>query len=304
MPLPAVYNLSMKTQEYLIHSSYITARTSLPLYTEEYRYTAHLSEAAHSHEFLEIGILLAGQMLHKTERGSRLLTEGCVYFIPDGHSHALEPDPGLIVRNLYLLPKIFLSDAAEESTPVMLQDFLLYFTDPGRRQTAEIRLPREQLTAVRSLLEACDVPPCCDLLADAFRYHCLMNVLLLLCDSFGRACPECLVRKDARIYRILRLIRENLSLPTGELLRTISAELFLNPQYVNRLIKKELHTTLSALILDTRIEKSCELLLKGHTITETAAALAFYDHSHFHKAFVRKLGMTPSEYQKKTFTGP
>ena len=152
-------------------------------------------------------------------------------------------------------------------------------------------------------MEACDAPPCCDLLSDAFRYHCLMNVLLFLCDSFGRACPECLVRRDARIYRILRLIRENLSLSTGDLLRTISAELFLNPQYINRLIKKELHTTLSALILDTRIEKSCELLLKGHTITETAAALAFYDHSHFHKAFVRRLGMTPSEYQKKNFTG-
>ena len=212
------------------------------------RYTAHLSEAAHSHEFLEIGIILSGRMMHKTERGNRLLTEGCVYFIPDGHSHALDPDPGLIVRNLYLLPKIFLSDASEESTPVMLQDFLLYFTDPGLRQTAEIRLPKDQLTAVRSLLEACDAPPCCDLLSDAFRYHCLMNVLLLLCDSFGRACPECLVRRDARIYRILRLIRENLSLPTGELLRTISAELFLNPQYINRLIKKELHTTLSALI--------------------------------------------------------
>lgn len=128
-------------------------------------------------------------MMHKTERGNRLLTEGCVYFIPDGHSHALEPDPGLIVRNLYLLPKIFLSDASEESTPVMLQDFLLYFTDPGLRQTAEIRLPQDQLTAVRSLLEACDTPPCCDLLSDAFRYHCLMNVLLLLCDSFGPGLP-------------------------------------------------------------------------------------------------------------------
>lgn len=183
---------------------------------------------------------------------------------------------------------------------------IFFFTLPipafGRRLKSGC--PQDQLTAVRSLLEACDAPPCCELLSDAFRYHCLMNVLLLLCDSFGRACPECLVRRDARIYRILRLIRENLSLPTGDLLRTISAELFLNPQYINRLIKKELHTTLSALILDTRIEKSCELLLKGHTITETAAALAFYDHSHFHKAFIRKLGMTPSQYQKKIFTGP
>lgn len=80
MPFPAVYNLSMKTQEYLIHSSYITARTSLPLYTEEYRYTAHLSEAAHSHEFLEVGIILSGRMMHKTERGNRLLTGGMCIF--------------------------------------------------------------------------------------------------------------------------------------------------------------------------------------------------------------------------------
>lgn len=81
-------------------------------------------------------------MMHKTERGNRLLTEGCVYFIPDGHSHALEPEPGLIVRNLYLLPKIFLSDASEESTPVMLQDFFFTLPIPACARQPKSGCPR------------------------------------------------------------------------------------------------------------------------------------------------------------------
>ena len=75
--------------------------------------------------------------------------------------------------------------------------------------------------------------------------------------------------------------------------------LMVNSQYINRLTKKELHTNLSTLILDTKIEKSCELLLKEYTVTEVANALAFYDHAHFYKAFQRKLGITPSRYQRK-----
>lgn len=152
---------------------------------------------------------------------------------------------------------------------------------------------------MRMLFQSYDNTPLCDPLLDSFRYHCLFNILLILCSSFYSANQAHFARKDDRIYQILGLIRDNLSLPTGSLLGLIADELSLNPQYINRLTKKELHTNLSTLILDTKIEKSCELLLKEYTVTEVANALAFYDHAHFYKAFQRKLGITPSQYQRK-----
>ncbi len=42
--------------------------------------------------FLEIGIILSGQVIHHTKEESSLLTPGCVYCIPIGQKHALESD--------------------------------------------------------------------------------------------------------------------------------------------------------------------------------------------------------------------
>jgi len=41
-------------------------------------------------------------------------------------------------------------------------------------------------------------------------------------------------------------------------------------------VKKTFNTSLSNLILETKVEKRCELLLNNYSITETAQALAFY----------------------------
>ena len=100
LPFRPVIMELMNTQEYLIQSSYITTRTSLPLFTEEYHYSRHPKEAAHSHEFLEIGIILSGQVIHHTKEESSLLTPGCVYCIPIGQKHALESDREFTIRNL------------------------------------------------------------------------------------------------------------------------------------------------------------------------------------------------------------
>lgn len=299
LPSPSAYNKNMKTQEYLIHSNFITTQTNLPLFTEEYRYPCHPREAAHSHEFLEIGIILSGQVIHHTAQESRTLTEGCVYCIPIGQTHSLESDREFTIRNLYLLPKILLTEASGENAPVQLQDFLLYYTEYRKKQMTHNILSPDLLSSVKMLLKSYDDTPLAPALLEPFRYHCLFNILLLLCDSFYSTHGIHFARKDARIYQILGLIRDNLSLPTGSLLALIAGELSLNPQYINRLTKKELHTNLSTLILDTKIEKSCELLLKEYTITEVANALSFYDHAHFYKAFQKKLGITPSQYQQK-----
>ena len=174
----------MNTQEYLIQSSYITTRTSLPLFTEEYHYSRHPKEAAHSHEFLEIGIILSGQVIHHTKEESSLLTPGCVYCIPIGQKHALESDREFTIRNLYLLPKILLTEASGENTPILLQDFFLYYTEYRKKQITYNTLSPDLLSSVRMLFQSYDNTPLCDPLLDSFRYHCLFNILLILCSSF------------------------------------------------------------------------------------------------------------------------
>lgn len=65
------------------------------------------------------------------------------------------------------------------------------------------------------------------------------------------------------------------------------------------MICENIHTPVSQLILETKLEKSCQLLEENSSITETALSLGFYDHSHYTRYFTRYFGISPSEYRKK-----
>lgn len=95
------------------------------------------------------------------------------------------------------------------------------------------------------------------------------------------------------------MICENIHTPVSQIIQKISQTLHLNPQYLNRLVKSTFHTTFSQLILETKLEKSCQLLEENSSITETALSLGFYDYSHYTRYFTRYFGISPSEYQKK-----
>ncbi len=93
--------------------------------------------------------------------------------------------------------------------------------------------------------------------------------------------------------RILQLIYKNIQLPVSQIIQWIADDLELNPQYLNRIVKNSFHTPLSHLILETKLEKSCQFLEENSTITETALALGFYDHSHYTRYFTRYFGISP-----------
>jgi len=46
-----------------------------------------------------------------------------------------------------------------------------------------------------------------------------------------------------------------------------------------------MNTTLTNLIIENKVEKSCEYLLLDYPITAIAQILGFYDHSHYNKYF-------------------
>jgi len=52
---------------------------------------------AHVHEFLELAFVTAGQAIHSSEAGTRVLHRGHVVVIAAGGWHAYQPDPELHV---------------------------------------------------------------------------------------------------------------------------------------------------------------------------------------------------------------
>ena len=75
---------------------------------------------------------------------------------------------------------------------------------------------------------------------------------------------------------------------------------FLNPDYLARVFKKDVGESLGAFLVRRRIEKAKEYLEKTDDPVNTVAIKVGYDNfSYFSKVFKDMVGVTPKEYRKR-----
>ena len=75
---------------------------------------------------------------------------------------------------------------------------------------------------------------------------------------------------------------------------------FTSKFHLLRLFKRYYGQTPMQYLIDRRLEKSKELLLKGQSVTETCFDIGFESPSSFSTLFKSKFGLTPTEFQKKS----
>ena len=88
--------------------------------------------------------------------------------------------------------------------------------------------------------------------------------------------------------------------PTADLSGEALSSIFsYHKNHINKLVRGVTGMNLGALVRSVRIHEAKVQLSEGiHTPTELALALGYYDYSHFYKAFLAEVGMTPTEYAK------
>ncbi len=78
----------------------------------------------------------------------------------------------------------------------------------------------------------------------------------------------------------------------------ISKSLFLNPDYLRKVFKKELNITLTEYITGVRMRKAKELLESGNIrISDLCCEVGFNDASYFSKCFKKYYGLSPRDYE-------
>ena len=75
---------------------------------------------------------------------------------------------------------------------------------------------------------------------------------------------------------------------------------FTSKFHLLRLFKRYYGQTPMQYLIDRRLDKSKELLLKGQNVTETCFDIGFESPSSFSTLFKSKFGLTPTEFQKKS----
>ena len=82
-------------------------------------------------------------------------------------------------------------------------------------------------------------------------------------------------------------------------LELLSRIIFTSKFHLLRLFKKYYGQTPRQYLIDKRIEKSKVYLKNGMMITETCYSVGFESPSSFSTLFKKKIGLTPSEFQKE-----
>ena len=81
----------------------------------------------------------------------------------------------------------------------------------------------------------------------------------------------------------------------------IAATVYLTPEYMAKIFKKETGVSLKQYLSDYRISKAKELLADPNVhVTDAAQRVGFDNFSYFSTVFKKATGITPNEYHLKT----
>lgn len=81
----------------------------------------------------------------------------------------------------------------------------------------------------------------------------------------------------------------------------IAEELYLNHDYVARVFKKYVNTTIKQYVRIERMTKAKNLLENGYSVSDTQIQTGYNSYEHFFRTFKKMYGITPKEYQKQFF---
>lgn len=104
-------------------------------------------------------------------------------------------------------------------------------------------------------------------------------------------------RQSTVIRRSVSYIHENISLPLT--VESLAEREFMSPSRYRELFRAVTGTSPKDYIINLRINIACEMLMRSErSVGEIAAAVGFSDGRYFSRIFMRRIGKTPTEYQK------
>jgi len=112
---------------------------------------------------------------------------------------------------------------------------------------------------------------------------------------------DCTARSDIYdiplVQQILSILGDRYS--TDITLKEISQSLDYSSAHISRLFRKYFNTTFSNYLQQTRLSKSCHLLLETDwSIAKVAAAVGYNNVQFFHQIFKKRYRLTPLQYRK------
>ena len=284
-----------------VADSYVIAEASLTHGEREIIVLPHGRSGAtplHRHDYVEIMILVAGELYHDIGGERIMLSEGDVLFMNRHVAHSISHMRESDVAFNIIMSNSFLATISPELENSVFKRFIcenskddglgiyLHFTTKGKKQlenlVENILYELTEYTADTSVL-----------LGTAtllFRYLSLKHgELLVASTSVG----------DKNIMRIEAISSYIKSDFCGASLPALAERLELTVPYLSKLISTTFGKSFKELLIEERMSRAVELLCKTNMpIGSIIRSVGYENASYFHREFKRRIGKTPLDVRK------
>jgi len=249
----------------------------------------------HEHNFLEIFILLSGNVDYTIDQGMYQLKDYDIIIVPPHKLHklAVHNSDTPYKRMVLWVSKSYLEKLSSTSTDLYDEIFrftknenylirnpeFTFFIKPYLHSI--IQLEKEGLYGTDILIEN-----------KIKEFFVLLNRFLIDKQKNNvRAITNPIVTE------VVKYIKENLS---GDLsLPTIASALNFDASYISHTFTNVMGTTLHKYIIKKRLNEAKKLLEQNKSVKEIVTLIGFNDESHFIQVFKKVYGCTPRQYKAR-----
>lgn len=257
----------------------------------------------HSHDFVEVVLIMAGEGLHRSREGEILLQRGDLLVIRPGAWHTYEHCHDLRLYNCCFGYELLGHELAWFGEDTRLN----YLFQVGPLSQGRHGILATQVNS--AALEVCESH--LQLLCDLERQPTLpdklttLAYLLLFFGGLARAIVPgnvSTVHIHPAVLEVVRLLEQNTS--AAWTMDLLSTQVGLSTAYLSRLFREQMGVPPMSYLQQRRMEQAANLLLHTHwSVAQIGLDVGFNDQNYFARCFKAYYGLSATSYRKR-FTEP
>lgn len=260
----------------------------------------------HTHNYIEVVYVVSGNALHEIEGKTYNVKRGDLFVVNMNTPHVFHPKKDstepFCAYDLMFTPEFFdESLTGYKALEELNKSYMFYslFND-GNEKTPYFSVSGDEYNMFGELFNKIYLEHKAREKGYIEIIRAYLLQLIITIFRMDRKTQDGLDKNNnSRVVRFINdYINSNFNAPIS--VNKLANQVFLHPDYLGRIYKKETGLTISRMIQKVRIDKACHYLVSTElNISDVARKCGFEDTKFFYNVFKRQIGVLPGEYRKK-----